>query len=122
MIHVEIMKVVMFSDVFPLSFKLLQETQFIIRMTQEFKVCSGRVYLFLCDISVPNGWGFFSSCKVNHNYISESIFQHVPRKQQARVFCICGTRDMQSIATKSEHSLIPYPFRRKINATIASFL
>lgn len=48
--HVEIVKVVMLSDAFLLSFKLLQETQLVIRMTQEFKDCSG-IYLFFCDIS-----------------------------------------------------------------------
>lgn len=93
MTHVESVKVVMLSDFFLLPFKLLQETQLVVRMTQDFKVCSGRVYFFsvtfLCQMA-----GGVLCCKVNHNYLSESIFQHVLRKQAASVFCICGTHDM----------------------------
>lgn len=42
--------------------------------------------------------------------------------KQASVFRVCGTGHMESIGTKLEHFLIPYPFRRKISAPATSFL
>lgn len=53
----------MLPDAFLLSFKLLQETQLVVRITQEFKDGS-KIYLsfsvtFLSFKSMPDGWGFF---------------------------------------------------------------
>lgn len=60
MTHVESVKVVMLSDVFLLPFKLLQETQLVVRVIQDFKVCSGRVYFFSVTFLCQMAGGFYA--------------------------------------------------------------
>lgn len=113
---VEIVVVVMLSDVFLLSFNYRKKPSSLLEWLQSLRSSREEFTFFLwhfLHVSVCQMAGVFSCCKANHNWVSESIFQHVPRKQRASVFwicvfcslfCLCGTCDTQSIAAESEHS------------------